>query len=1211
MRRVRFAFVLAFFCSLLLSATLHAQTGPEVVDVRPYTPLQGSSIESVSQANGSLNLNIPVWSFTQRGGLTLDFYLRYDSPTYHLVYDCVDGDSANSSPSTRVAATKQTATGPKPQALPPNGDCVYPQCVQDTHEFCNLYWDLGANDAIAIQPFALGNGVRFIASSDIAVSLTTQTALQGTDGQRIVSYYWVVNTSDGGSHKLTPTSSGDWRVVDGTGWEYTSADCTLRDNKGVRYVFACPATSAVYLAAGIDTMPGLMQYEEDPNGNRITLNYTPWTYTSGGITYTDYIFNGWTDSLGRTIPAISTGSGAPPAGCPANSTSYSKWQPPDVTSPVILCNTTVNLATDYYANTSKPAIYTDYKGSISTIGAMVLPSNDLWTFSYQPLSGDPDFGTAYNFGELRQIGLPTGGAIQYHWGHTNSICGVLPQNTLSRSYVYERDLFSDVNGTAETWQYGASPSLNLTTSTNSVTDPLGNVTMLTMQSFGTCSYYPVTVTHMDAKKNVFKTDTTDYQLFNSTTLFFDDTSLTIQSGVAPLHQYIQWPDGTEKETAFSYDQGFTAVNGNNIQVSNGLLTSQSDYDYGSGKPGSLLRSKTTSYWALGNPKALTQNLLELPSSVTVTDAVTNKQQVTTYGYDESSLSSGNASAPYWDSTPPNGSVRGNLTSESRYLDSTGGNLITTMTYNNTGTMASLKLPSNVPNPDTTTTYGYSAAYQGGLLTSVTNALSQSSAYGYDSATFRLTSTTDANNATTTYNYYATNGRLKSIVDPADSTGQQGETDYSYPTSNEVEKQVKKGSSSWITTESFYDGLGRASQTQLLNGCPGGDSVNTETTYDLMDRVATVTNLHCGASTSATDGVTIHGTIQAGKYIDGYDALGRPTAVTDSDGTSQQQWNYSDDTTTYSDENGSSWARTLDGLGRLVKVVEPGTLSTTYGYDAFGNLTSVTQNGNTSVNDTARKRSFSYDSLSRLYSSTNPEAGTVGYTYDAHNNLLSKTDARSITTKYTYDALNRLLSKTYTNDTTGTASSCYQYDGTSTTNSIGRLTSQWTQAASLGTCAATLPATGYLTLRSILAYDSMGRIQSEHQCTKSNCATGTSYSPAYTYDLAGNILTHSNGISSGVDAMTFTNCYDTANHLLSVVKANTTCPATLSSSTTLFSAPSYSPAGGLTAATFGTGLNLSRIYDSRLRVTGETDIGNTATTPGSAILTITGTEHMQP
>lgn len=81
--------------------------------------------------------------------------------------------------------------------------------------------------------------------------------------------------------------------------------------------------------------------------------------------------------------------------------------------------------------------------------------------------------------------------------------------------------------------------------------------------------------------------------------------------------------------------------------------------------------------------------------------------------------------------------------------------------------------------------------------------------------------------------------------------------------------------------------------------------------------------------------------------------------------------------------------------------------TGYLYDTNNNLTRVTQNS-------SRQRFFTYDSLSRLLTSANPETGTITYTYDNDGNVATKLDARGITKTYGYDALDRLSSATYSN-----------------------------------------------------------------------------------------------------------------------------------------------------------------------------------------------------
>jgi YD repeat-containing protein len=78
-------------------------------------------------------------------------------------------------------------------------------------------------------------------------------------------------------------------------------------------------------------------------------------------------------------------------------------------------------------------------------------------------------------------------------------------------------------------------------------------------------------------------------------------------------------------------------------------------------------------------------------------------------------------------------------------------------------------------------------------------------------------------------------------------------------------------------------------------------------------------------------------------------------------------------------------RQIDALGRLTAVTEdPSGLNylTSYTNDPLDNLVSVSQNG-------SRMRVFSFDSLSRLTSSMNPESGTLTYIYDANGNVSSR------------------------------------------------------------------------------------------------------------------------------------------------------------------------------------------------------------------------------
>jgi YD repeat-containing protein len=78
--------------------------------------------------------------------------------------------------------------------------------------------------------------------------------------------------------------------------------------------------------------------------------------------------------------------------------------------------------------------------------------------------------------------------------------------------------------------------------------------------------------------------------------------------------------------------------------------------------------------------------------------------------------------------------------------------------------------------------------------------------------------------------------------------------------------------------------------------------------------------------------------------------------------------------------------------------------TSYAYDVFGNLTTVTQG--------SQMRTFTYDSLSRLRTAVNPESGSISYQYDDNGNLLVKTDARGVSAHFEYDSLNRIKRRWY-------------------------------------------------------------------------------------------------------------------------------------------------------------------------------------------------------
>jgi RHS repeat-associated protein len=201
-------------------------------------------------------------------------------------------------------------------------------------------------------------------------------------------------------------------------------------------------------------------------------------------------------------------------------------------------------------------------------------------------------------------------------------------------------------------------------------------------------------------------------------------------------------------------------------------------------------------------------------------------------------------------------------------------------------------------------------------------------------------------------------------------------------------------------------------------------------------------------------------------------------------------------------------------GTAILPVDPGfAMRTLYSYDALGNLLRVDQKG-TAPNDSTqwRTRTFTYDTLSRLLSATNPESGTITYSYDLDGNLLQKTSPApnqtgmaTQTVSYCYDALHRVTAKGYGAQSCPLATPVVTYAYDSGTNAIGHLTSLTDQA---GTASYT--------------YDILGRLSAETRTLTGANNAAISKNLSYEYNLdgslyklhypSGNVVTYEPGVA---------------------------------------------------------------------------------------------------
>ena len=615
----------------------------------------------------------------------------------------------------------------------------------------------------------------------------------------------------------------------------------------------------------------------------------------------------------------------------------------------------------------------------------------------------------------------------------------------------------------------------------------------------------------------------------------------------------------------------------------------------------------------GSPYLQTRrNISAIPSSVKVYGPSGSSGAPiaeTAYTYDSTDLSTSSGSAGnsvlglavHDDVNFGSGTMlRGNLTAVSQMVSQ--GTFITTKTndYNILGEVVkSTDGNGNSTNYDFTDKWNDSSCISAPVFaypTTITNAKGQVSHTTYNSCDGSIASVQDPNDISTgrSGTVYTYDGRQRVTNISYPDTGNTS-TDYGGSVNPEVmtTKVAQTASTNQVSTVTL-DGLGRAVTSVGANGA----IVNT--TYDAWNRVTSISNPHF-STPSPSDGTTYFG----------YDSLGRKVSQTQQDGSSLT-WHYSGNTTDSYDESGVHIQQTFDAFGRLIQVMELGTtasplgLETDYTYDSLNNLKLVNQHGVSG--EAPRIRTFSYDSLSRLVESYNPESGVICYGttggaapsavnctsgYDSNGNLHSKTVGRGTTTTpfgvtitYNYDALNRLTGKTYSDATPPVT---YNYDENTVAwlptyplyNAIGRLSS-----TSVG------GANPYI--KYAYTYDAMGRpngkyYQMPNLLTSAGQPNGGSNGDSY--DLAGNVTF--TGMGPGIYLY---QTRDNAGHVTGVTSDKaTTGPLSGVRSQTLFANATYTPFGALSSRKLGNGLTETRTYDKRLRVASITQ-----SMPGSTV-----------
>ncbi|MEU6768115.1 DUF6531 domain-containing protein [Streptomyces sp. NPDC046853] len=331
---------------------------------------------------------------------------------------------------------------------------------------------------------------------------------------------------------------------------------------------------------------------------------------------------------------------------------------------------------------------------------------------------------------------------------------------------------------------------------------------------------------------------------------------------------------------------------------------------------------------------------------------------------------------------------------------------TTYTYDSSGRMESAVDPrGNAAGADPakyTTRFTY---YPSDRLKSVTDARTNTTAYEYDPAG-NLHKITDAKKRDTLYEHDDA-GRLIKVTDP---TGKNTRTGYDKVGRVNSVTDRTDGITTWL-----YDKAGRQQQMVTARGNATGadplkytwkygyDKVGNRTTvtdpakntsaftWDADDRPLSITDplLHTRSVTYDNNG----------NILTTRDALGHGTTLT---------WDDNNRLATSKPWSGKTTSYEYDDANNLTARVTPEQERTTYGYDDDGRRTSmVDPRGNIAGADPLKHTwTFGYDQAGQPTSVTDPLKNTNKTGYDAVGNIDTVTDARQKQTVYEYDELNR-------------------------------------------------------------------------------------------------------------------------------------------------------------------------------------------------------------
>jgi RHS repeat-associated protein len=319
--------------------------------------------------------------------------------------------------------------------------------------------------------------------------------------------------------------------------------------------------------------------------------------------------------------------------------------------------------------------------------------------------------------------------------------------------------------------------------------------------------------------------------------------------------------------------------------------------------------------------------------------------------------------------------------------------------------ATFSLPTLVTESGRTTAYTYDALGNALSKTVTDTATNKAQLWQWTYNSSQLVDTaTDPSGAVTSYTY-DTRGNVLTVTNALGHV-----TSYAYDTANRV---VSSTAPNGLVTTYTYD-----QRDRLLTQSVGG--LTTALTYKPYGTVETVT-LPAGPVLTYTYDAA-HRLVgwsnnrgESGTYT--LDGMGNRTAEQIKDSAGNVAWNV---------------ARTVNNINRLSGKTEGPNQSSTFGYDANGELTS-------SINGLNQSTQYGLDNLRRVKTVTDAANASATLSYNALDAVTSASDFKGVATAYTRDAQGNATTESSAD--TGGASTQYDNLGlpTQITDALGQAT----------------------------------------------------------------------------------------------------------------------------------------------------------------------------